>query len=118
MSKLSSTQQLSGNPVPGHAQIAVTAPATINVQLVEIGNLREYELWAVITSVLSNFSVGFIVATIQNDSSEKAGLFILFSSLLIVATILSIIKLFLSRRNINKRSRTDTYKFGQQVSQT
>lgn len=67
--------------------VEVSIPSKISVKMVDASSLSQFELWGIITSVLCNFSVGFIVAAITNDVAETKKLLWFVSIVFIVFTI-------------------------------
>ncbi|WP_422450691.1 hypothetical protein [Endozoicomonas sp. ALB091] len=52
----------SSNPLASASNITVTVPESVGVKLVDASTLGDYEIWSLLTSILSSAVVGFFVA--------------------------------------------------------
>lgn len=52
--------------------VFVSIPESIEIRMVDASALGDYEVWVFIASIISNFSIGFFVAYIQEAKAESA----------------------------------------------
>ena len=100
-----SQSQRTDNPISSSAfNVVVSIPDNLEIKMVEANALGEYEIWIFISSIVSNFAIGFFVSYIQEAKSEStiAGYVgwttIAFFLLLLISLIVAI-----SKRNGLKR---------------
>jgi len=105
----------SPNPFAHAASISVSVPETVEVKLVDASALADYEVWVLLTSILSSASAGFIVAAIQsNDKPEQATL-IATSAIWVVLTIVCAITAYVKRSKISSKAKRLKFAVGDQV---
>ena len=64
------------NPIGEELRVEVTIPKKIEIKMVDASSLNDYEVWIFIASIVCNFLVGFIVATITASGDNTIGLFV------------------------------------------
>ncbi|HIF9499395.1 TPA: hypothetical protein ACX6SJ_003919 [Photobacterium damselae] len=109
-----SDEPRTSNPLASASNITVTVPESVAVKLVDASALGDYEIWSLLTSILSSAVVGFVVAFLQADSSQK-GLYGsvtgIFALLMIICAIMVIVK----RNRLFNNTKTLKFSVGQQV---
>ncbi|HHF3081683.1 hypothetical protein V3H40_25040 [Vibrio parahaemolyticus] len=109
-----SDEPRSSNPLASASNITVTVPESVAVKLVDASALGDYEIWSLLTSILSSAVVGFVVAFLQADSSQKSlygSVTGVFALLMIFCAIMVIVK----RKRLSNNTKTLKFSVGQQV---
>ncbi|EJG2373315.1 hypothetical protein HJ033_23085 [Vibrio parahaemolyticus] len=109
-----SDEPRSSNPLASASNITVTVPESVAVKLVDASALGDYEIWSLLTSILSSAVVGFVVAFLQADSSQKSlygSVTGVFALLMIICAIMVIVK----RKRLSNNTKTLKFSVGQQV---
>ena len=65
---------ISANPLGEEMVVEVAMPKSFKIKMVEASKLTDFKIWSIITSVLANIFIGFLVASITNSVEEKQGL--------------------------------------------
>ena len=90
-------------------------PESVEVRFVDASTLFDYEIWSLLTSILSSAVVGFLVGYFQADEGNKqlygwiAGVFFLL--MMFAGTMV-----FSKRRALTKRTRKLRFSVGEQLS--
>ena len=66
-----SSEPLSPNPLAQFSNITVSMPESVEVRFVDASTLFDYEIWSLLTSILSSAVVGFLVGYFQADEGNK-----------------------------------------------
>lgn len=110
-----STAKPSPNPFAHAASISVSVPETVEIKLVDASVLADYEVWILITSILSSAVVGFGVATIQAQGQPIQGTLlwvtIVSGALMLVAGVMAFVK----RRKLTARTKRLKFRVGDPV---
>ncbi|MDE1211741.1 hypothetical protein [Vibrio aestuarianus] len=109
-----SDEPRSSNPLASASNITVTVPESVAVKLVDASALGDYEIWSLLTSILSSAVVGFVVAFLQADSSQKSlygSVTGVFALLMIICGIMVVVK----RKRLSNNTKTLKFSVGQQV---
>lgn len=72
------------NPLAANLHVRLSMPESFEIEIVEASQFREYELWALVSSIMLNLSIGFIVAAATNDVPERCSLLWITSAIFIV----------------------------------
>lgn len=59
------------NPIGDEVMVEVAMPKSFKIKMVEASKLTEFKVWGLISSILSNIFVGFLVTAITNTIREK-----------------------------------------------
>lgn len=102
------------NPIGKEVRVEVSMPEKFDIKMVEASTLGDYELWVFIASLVCNFLVGFVVATISNADDNTRGLYIGVDIMLGVFFITSVIMVIVKRKKMSFE--TKTIKLGMQHS--
>ena len=100
-----SNSEYSDDPIDSSFNITVSIPETVEIKMVNVSTLSDYEIWIFISSVLSNAFLGFWVAYFTNSDKNKDNS-ILFSA--IIFTVLFLIAVFVAfskRRLLQAKSK-------------
>lgn len=62
------------NPIGEEVLVEVAMPKSFKIKMVEASKLTEFKVWGIISTLLSNVFVGFLVAAITNTIQEKQSL--------------------------------------------
>lgn len=93
------------NPL-SELEVNFSYPQGIEINMVDVSSVTDFEIWGAVTSVMSNFTVGILVGWLTaNDDAIK--LFLLgFVFVFAVFTIGSFIMMILKRKKmkVNKKS--------------
>lgn len=102
------------NPLAGSSELMISVPETVEVRLVDAGVLSDYEVWALVSSVLSSTVIAFAVAWLQAPDGE-GGVYLanalVFGLLLLVAGITARAK----RKRLNSGVKRLRFRIGEQV---
>lgn len=93
-------QDLVQNPIGDELHVEVTIPKKIEIKMVNASSLEDYEVWFFITSIVYNFLVGFIVATITSDDSAIRRVFVSIDALLFILLLVSGWMVFKKRKGM------------------
>ena len=102
---------LSENPIASAASVTLSIPESVEVRLVDASALADYEVWVLMTSILSSAVVGFVVASMQATSTVRplyATTAILFAALVVICGGMA----FLKRRRLTARARRIRFRIG------
>lgn len=102
------------NPFAQSANILVSVPENVEVRLVDASALGDYEIWSLISSILSSAVIGFGVAYFQAPDSEKGSYLaieIVWLSLLVICAITAIVK----RRKLTAKTRRIRFRVGDAI---
>ena len=86
------------NPIGNEVYVEVSMPERFDIKMVEASSLNDYELWVFIASLICNFLVGFVVATISNANEQTQALYIFIDIMFAIFFVISIVLVF-KRRN-------------------
>lgn len=112
-----STAKPSPNPFAHSASIAVSVPETVEIKLVDASALADYEVWILITSILSSTVVGFGVATIQAQAQPVQGTLLAGTIVSGVLGIISALMAFAKRRRLTAKTKRLKFRVGDQVEE-
>ena len=102
------------NPLAGSSELMISVPETVEVRLVDAGVLSDYEVWALVSSILSSTVIAFAVAWFQAPDGE-GGVYLanalVFGVLLIVAATTAHTK----RKRLNSGLKRLRFRIGEQV---
>jgi len=62
------------NPLAANLHVRLSMPDSFDIEIVEASQFKEYELWAIVTSLMLNLLVGFVVAAATNVVPERRAL--------------------------------------------
>lgn len=105
------------NPLARSAQITVTVPETVEINLVNASVLEDYELWSLVGSILSSGCIGFFVAFMQS-SEGKGAAFGWMSLVLFVVTVIAIGTALHKRSRLKDQEKTQKFNIGEPVNQS
>lgn len=81
-------------------------PEDFNIEIVEASQLKDYELWAAVASLMLNLFVGFIVAAATNTVSERCVLLWSISGIFLLLCIGAFYFTFRFRNKISRAKQT------------
>ncbi|WP_412469903.1 MULTISPECIES: hypothetical protein [unclassified Halobacteriovorax] len=91
----------SGSPLNKSLNVVVSMPKAIEIKMVDASELHNVEYYTLISSIVSNFAVGFIVAYFQDISKFH----LLFTSILFFLIFFaSVYMAWSKRKNMHKES--------------
>lgn len=99
-------QDLVQNPIGDELHVEVSIPKKIEIKMVDASSLSDYEVWIFIASIVCNFLVGFIVATINTDDSKIMHIFIFVDILFIVLLVVAFIMVIIKRKGMSIETST------------
>lgn len=110
----------STNPAGNGFRVELSMPKKFEIKMVNASSMNDYELWGIITSVLCNFVVGFIVAAVTYtkeyvdnkvlpSSEQVQNLLWAVSAIFFVLTLLPILMTLQKRRTIKKDTKKVQY---------
>ena len=109
-----SGQKPTANPFAQSANITLSIPETVEVKLVDASVLADYEIWILLTSILSSAVTGFVVAIVQaptNDQGRYIANAVIFSLLMLGAALMGHYK----RKKLGKNARKIRFRVGDQL---
>lgn len=112
MSEELNPKDIEQNPIGKELRVEVSMPEKFDIKMVDASTLSDYELWLFIASLICNFLVGFVVATISNADDNTRGLYIGIDIMLGVFFIISVILVIVKRKKMSFE--TKTIKLGMQ----
>ena|SRR5205809_2240610 len=56
------------NPIAKGLSVTVSVPETIEIRMVDVSALDDYEMWVLLSTIVISFAVGFTVAFVQEPS--------------------------------------------------
>lgn len=102
------------NPLAGSSELMISVPETVEVRLVDAGVLSDYEVWALVSSILSSAAIALVVAWLQAPDG-KGGAYLanalVFGLLLLVAGGTAYVK----RKRLNSGVKRLRFRIGQPV---
>ena len=104
----------SANPFAQSANITLSIPESVEVKLVDASVLADYEIWVLLTSILSSAVTGFVVAIIQapaNDQGRYIANAIIFTLLMIGSGLMGNYK----RKKLGSKARKIKFRVGEQL---
>jgi hypothetical protein len=104
---------LQTNPLAEHFNITVSIPESVEIKMVNASILSEYEIWVLLTTIISSAASGFWVAYITNTTTEITEI-LKWNSLLITLLFLIFLGVALKKRsNLNLKTKKITLKTSQ-----
>lgn len=100
-----SNSAYSDDPVDSSFNITVSIPETVEIKMVNVSTLSDYEIWIFISSILSNAFLGFGVAYFTNTDKAKDGSLLFSAIVFTVLFVISIYVAFTKRRQLQSKSR-------------
>lgn len=94
-------QDLVQNPIGDELRVEVSIPKKIEIKMVDASSLSDYEVWIFIASIVCNFLVGFVVATITSEDTKIRGIFIAVDTLFLILLIVSIVMVVIKRKRMS-----------------
>jgi hypothetical protein len=101
----------SANPFAQSASITLSVPDSVEVKLVDASALADYEVWVLLTSILSSAVTGFLVAIVQATDAERGryiAITVVFSILAVICFSMAITK----RVKLTSKARRVRFKVG------
>ena len=112
-----STAKPSSNPFAGAANISISVPETVEIKLVDASALADYEVWFLLTSMLSSTVVGFVVAYIQSQGQQIQGSLLAISIVFIIIMLVCGFMAFVKRRKLTTKTKRVKFRVGDQVDE-
>lgn len=94
------------NPLASNLKVRLSVPASIDIEIVEATHLKEYEIWAVVSSLMLNLLVGFVVAATTNTVKERTVLLWAISAIFFLLLIGAVIIMIVYRKKISRDKQT------------
>jgi hypothetical protein len=104
----------STNPFAQSANITLSIPESVDVKLVDASALADYEVWVLLTSILSSAVTGFLVALIQ-ASGEERGRYIATTAIFVIMMLVSIWMAHYKRKKLSSKARKIRFRVGEQL---
>jgi hypothetical protein len=105
----------SSNPFAHAASISVSVPETVEVKLVDASALADYEVWVLLTSILSSVAAGFIVAAIQSPGKPELPTLVATSIVWVVLTLICALTAKSKRSRISAKAKRLKFAVGEPV---
>ena len=93
------------NPLSGALNITVSIPESIDIKMVDASALTDFEIWIYISSLLSNFAIGFWISYSQNIEPKLDRILFWVSCSFSLLFIASIIVAIYKRTLLSKKTR-------------
>lgn len=110
-----STAKPSPNPFAHAASISVSVPETVEVKLVDASALADYEVWVLLTSILSSALIGFAVAAVQAAGKPEQASLIAVSVVWLLLMIVCGVTALVKRRRLAAKAKRLKFAVGDQV---
>ena len=110
-----SNKALSANPFAQSANITLSIPESVEIKLVDASALADYEVWVLLTSILSSAVTGFLVALIQANDDERGRYMattVIFAVLMLVSAWMGHYK----RKKLSNKARKIRFRVGEQLA--
>lgn len=104
----------SENPIAGAASVTISVPESVEVRLVDASALGDYEIWVLLTSILSSAVTGFLVATVQATSAQRFALGVVTVVFGILMGITGATAMY-KRRSLSTRTRRIRFGIGDPI---
>ena len=104
------------NPFAQSANITLSVPESVEVKLVDASALADYEVWVLLTSILSSAVIGFVVALVQATAQDKGRYSVIaavFGLLMMVCAWMAIRK----RRKLSSKTRKVRFRVGEPMDE-
>ena len=62
------------NPIGDEVMVEVAMPKSFKIKMVEASKLTEFKVWGLISSIISNIFMGFLVSAITNTNQGSQSL--------------------------------------------
>lgn len=82
--------------------VTVGLPANLHVELVQSTHLSEYEVWALISSLLSNVSIAFLIYYLQNIEKAKENIILTITVIFWILFGISVFLAFNKRKKLSE----------------
>jgi hypothetical protein len=93
------------NPFAKGLNVTVSVPQSLEFRLVDASALEEYEVWSLISSILSSAVLGFLVAYFQDPKDSS----LLYTAIVFaVIFVISIVTAFSKRSRLRRTSKRIT----------
>ena len=92
----------------------MSVPDSVEVKLVDASALGDYEVWVLLTSILSSAVTGFLVAIVQATEAERSrfiAITVVFALLAVVCGIMAVSK----RTKLTNNARRVRFKIGDAI---
>lgn len=109
-----SVQRPTANPFAQSANITLSIPETVEVKLVDASVLADYEIWVLLTSILSSAVTGFVVAIVQapaDDQGRYIANAVIFAVLMLGSALMGRYK----RKKLGSNARKIRFRVGDQL---
>ena len=93
------------NPI-ADMEVNLSYPQGIEINMVDITSVRDFEIWGSITSLMSNFAIGIIVGAITSTDETARILLFGFAIVFIVFTIGAFIMTIIKRKSMKVNKKT------------
>ena len=104
----------SANPFAQSANITLSIPESVEVKLVDASALADYEVWALLTSILSSAVTGFLVALVQ-AAGEERGRYVATTAVFIFMMLVCIWMAHYKRKKLSSKARKVRFRVGEQL---
>jgi hypothetical protein len=99
-------QDLVQNPIGDELQVEVSIPKKIEIKMVDASTLSDYEVWFFIASLVCNFLVGFVVATISTDETRVRWILLAVDVFFLLLLIVAIVMVWKKRKGMSIETST------------
>lgn len=93
------------NPIGNEVSVEVSIPKKFAIRMVDVSSLNDYEIWVFIASLICNFLVGFIVATVSADVTVR-GAYIAFDILCGILFLGAVVMAIIKRKKMSIEKKT------------
>jgi hypothetical protein len=105
------SESSSANPLGEHLDFSLSVP-TIEVRMVNAASLEDYEIWFLVSSLVSSAAIGFLVAYMQSFQEDAQGVergdgtFLVVALIFCALMVLCVWRAITLRRRITSESKT------------
>ncbi|MBI2314284.1 MAG: hypothetical protein HYU77_17500 [Betaproteobacteria bacterium] len=105
------------NPFAHAASISVSVPEAVEIKLVDASALADYEVWVLLTSILSSAFVGFVVATLQADGQPVQRMMLAVSVLTAILLVVCAGMAISKRNKLTANKKRLRFRIGEQMEE-
>jgi len=93
------------NPLAGALNVTVSVPETIDIVMVDASAQSDFEFWLFLSSILSNFVVGWLVAYFQSPNDDpRLNTFLVNTAMFAVLFFLAVGMSVYKRSRVKRKS--------------
>lgn len=106
----------SDNPFASAANITISVPETVDIRLVDASALGDYEVWSLLTSIMSSVVIGFLVAAMQAPVTDPLNrVYKVIDGIAVLLMAICAITAYFKRRRLTGKVRRMKFRVGEPI---